>query len=120
MMLLSRVIIYLFSSILCGLLCNQNFVALMMPSVGRLVYRSLMSRVISFMCLLVCSLVIFRAIYKEFFILYCFVLFPSSLVFVEKFGYFVGWGTCIIYHRSDWHALFVRFYDHIELGAPSL
>ena len=45
MMVSSIVIICLFSSILSGVLCNQNFVAFMMPVVGRLVYRSLMSSV---------------------------------------------------------------------------
>ena len=66
-MVLSIVIICLFSSILSGVLCNQNFVAFVMPMVGKLVYRCVMSSVISFVHLLVCNFVISCAISKEFF-----------------------------------------------------
>jgi len=65
----SIIIICLFSSILIGVLCNQNFVAFMIPAVGRLVYRSLMSSVINFLNLLVCNCVISCAIPKELFLL---------------------------------------------------
>ena len=72
MMVSNIVMICLFSSVLSGVLCNQNFVAFMMPVVGKLVYRSLMSSVISFMHLLVRNFVISCAISKEFFILLVF------------------------------------------------
>ena len=71
-MVFSSKIICLFVSGLLGAFFNQFFVVCKTPVMGKLTYKSFMSRVISLICLLIFKFTIYSAISNEFFTVYVF------------------------------------------------